>query len=451
MLRTVYALSSGYGTCGVAVIRVTGGQAGPALLKMTGKTKLPKPRHATMSKLIDPCSKEVLDHALTLWFPGPKSFTGEDSAEFQVHGGHAVVKSVLSALGSICDLQPAQAGDFTKRAFANGKLDLTQVEGLADLIHAETEQQRKAAIQQLDGGLFKQFMSWRSELIKIMANIEAYIDFAESEDIEQDVPELVRKQVLNLKAKMEAAVDNSKAGERLRKGVQVVIVGKPNVGKSTLLNQLVQRPAAIVSPIPGTTRDIVETRLDLKGYPVTISDTAGIREETSDVVEQEGVRRAIEAANQADIIVLVQDATDELEHDLSHFGLEHRGQVIVNLMNKVDLKATDDDNPGFIQVSGKSGQGLDDFLHHLFQTVQDLCQTQNGSDCPGLTRSRHRLHLSKAVEYLSDYLEAEQADTDLVICAHHLRKAVREIGQVSGQVSSEQILDVIFADFCIGK
>lgn len=452
MISTVFALSSGHGTCGVALIRITGPKAGKALLDMTGKSKLPKPRHATLAKLINPGSRQVLDQALTIWFPGPKSFTGEDSAELQVHGGHAVVKSVLAALGSIQDLKPAQPGDFTKRAFQNGKLDLTQVEGLADLIHAETEEQRKLAIKQLDGGLFKQFEKWRTQIIKVMANVEAYIDFAESEDIEDDVIETVKKQVKDIIEDMAKVVKEAKKGERLRKGVQVAIVGKPNVGKSTLLNYLVQREAAIVSPLAGTTRDIVETRFDLDGYPMIISDTAGLREETSDIVETEGVKRAIKAANQADVLVLVQEANEDIieNTDLEEFGLENKGQVILKIVNKVDLSAKKLQN-GFLGVSGKTGQGMDRFLDELLKNVKHLCETSSGEDCPGLTRERHRLHLSNALKYLEQYLKEEETGADLVICAHHLRKAVREIGLVSGKVSSDKILDVIFADFCIGK
>jgi len=342
---TVYALSSGHGTCGVAVIRITGPKAGQALLQMTGKSKLPSPRQAQLVKLINPASKEVLDHALSLWFPGPKSFTGEDSAELQVHGGHAVVKAVLAALGSIKDLEPAQAGDFTKRAFHNGKLDLTQVEGLADLIHADTEQQRKLAIKQMDGGLFKQFDKWRNQVIKVMANIEAYIDFAESEDIEDTVPNEVKSQVTDILRDMKVQIEDSKAGERLRQGIQIAIVGAPNVGKSTLLNSLIQRPAAIVSPIPGTTRDIIETRFDLSGYPVIISDTAGLREDSNDIVEKEGIIRAVSAAKNADVLVFVQDANEdtieESDDSLTDFGIDandlNPAQVRLNIVNKIDL------------------------------------------------------------------------------------------------------------------
>lgn len=269
------------------------------------------------------------------------------------------------------------------------------------------------------------------------------------------MPEIARNQVIELKTRMQDQLENSRAGERLRRGIQVAIVGQPNVGKSTLLNMLVQRPAAIVSPLPGTTRDIVETRFDLKGYPVIISDTAGIREQTSDVIEKEGITRAIEAANHADIIVLVQDATAEpkaAKLDLAHFGLKDTGQVKLKVINKVDLNDQVLDETS-LKISSKSGQGMDEFLSRLLEIVRDLCHTQSGGqDCPGLTRERHRLHLAKAVKFLEDYLEDEAKETaDLVICAHHLRKAVREIGMVSGKVSSDQILDVIFADFCIGK
>ena len=368
---------------------------------MTGQDKLPPPRRAQLKRLRHPISKDILDHALTFWLPGPHSFTGEDSAELQIHGGYAVTKAVLAALGSIPGLAPAQAGDFTKRAFHAGKLDLTQVEALADLIHAETDHQRRQALRQLDGNLMKQFELWRTRLIKIMANIEAYIDFAESEDIEETIPKEVHKNILELLEELKLSHKNAKSGERLRKGVHVAIVGKPNVGKSTLLNRIVQRPAAIVSPLAGTTRDVVETRLDLQGYPVVLFDTAGLREETNDIVEEEGVKRAINTGNSADILILVQDATSGNENrtenfDLKEFGLEDIGQVKLNLMNKIDLNNNSHDSTAF-GVSGLTGKGLDEFLDVLTDHVKELCETKSGENCPGLTRDRHKFHLSKAI------------------------------------------------------
>ena len=449
-MHTVYALSSGHGTCGVSVIRVTGSLAGRALMALTNTSKLPPPRQAQLKKLVHPSSKEVLDQALTLWFPAPKSFTGEDSAELQVHGGYAVVKAVLSALSSLPGLHPAQEGDFTKRAFHNGKLDLLQVEGLADLIHAETEKQRKVAVRQLHGSLTKPFEAWRNQLIQMMAQVEAYIDFAESEDIEDSVPDQVRDGVLEMLNDMRQFMSGARSGERIREGVRVAIVGQPNVGKSTLLNRLVNRPAAIVSAIPGTTRDIIEAKFDLQGYPVVILDTAGLRSKVQDIVEEEGVKRAIGVANEADVVVFVRDSVDETV-DFGTFGLTRSpGQSTIQLINKSDLFSPHTTSQDLLAISALNGDGIDKFLDKLLNIVQELCG-KSAMDCPGLTRERHRLHLQKAMDHLKEYLRMEVMGTDLVICAHQLRKAVREIGFVSGRVSSEQILDVIFADFCIGK
>lgn len=346
-------------------------------------------------------------------------------------------------------LQPAQPGDFTKRAFQNGKLDLLQVEGLADLIHAETENQRKLAVRQLNGRLTKPFEQWRSQLVQMMAQVEAFIDFAESEDIEDSVPEQVRESVCDILRDMNKYMLDARAGERLREGIRVAILGQPNVGKSTLINRLVQRPISIVSSLPGTTRDVIETRLDLHGYPIVILDTAGLRSNVQDVVEEEGVKRAVETANDADILVFLKDSLEE-RVNFETFGLENTGQVCLQLINKSDLLPPDTDFKDYLAISALNGQGMDAFLEALLKEVQNLCGTAV-IDSPGLTRQRHRLHLQRAINHLEEYLSQEVVGADLVICAHQLRKAVREIGFVSGRVSSDQILDVIFADFCIGK
>ncbi len=475
---TIFALSSGHGKCGVAVIRVTGPSSSKALAALTEPSKLPSPRLAAVRTLRHPKTRLPLDHALTLWFPGPKSFTGEDSAELQVHGGLAVVNAVLSALGSLDDLRPAEPGEFTRRAFHAGKLDLTQVEGLGDLIHAETEAQRSQAMRQLGGSLFQTYSEWRRRLIKQVANIEAFIDFSESEEIEDGVPEEVAGAVATLADEMESHLADARAGERLRSGVRVAIVGEPNVGKSTLLNLLAQRPAAIVSPIAGTTRDVIETCLDVGGYPVVVVDTAGLRAETDDPIEREGIARAAENARNADLVVLVMDAervgTDDkcdvktigerARDTLTEFGLENQAGKRLIFVNKIDLFASGDEGerlsppngdncpPDMSFISCKTNAGVESALAKMKTAVAELCSTSLG-ESPLLTRQRHRLHVERALANLREYLEAVggEDEADYAVAGQFLRGAIREVGQLSGKVSSEQILDVIFADFCIGK
>lgn len=302
----MFSLSSGRGKCGVAVVRVSGPQASEALHQITGS--LPKPRRAVLCRLKDPLKGDTIDHGLVLWFPGPHSFTGEDSAEFQVHGGPSVVTSLLNALGELPGLRHAEPGDFAKRAFFNGKLDLTEVEGLADLIHAETEAQRKQALRQMEGDLGRLYNSWRAELLRLVAHVEAVIDFGEDENIEDGILDEVKVKVSNLHRTVVDHLSDGRRGERLRAGVHVAIVGAPNAGKSSLLNILCQRPAAIVSPHAGTTRDVLESALDICGYPVILSDTAGLRE-ANDPVEQEGVRRALTRATTADLKILIGDVS----------------------------------------------------------------------------------------------------------------------------------------------
>ncbi|XP_067666803.1 tRNA modification GTPase GTPBP3, mitochondrial-like isoform X2 [Haliotis asinina] len=303
---TIFALSSGHGRSGVAVIRVSGPSTSESLRQMV--RRIPPPRKAVLRRIYFPQSSEAIDKGLVLWFPGPKSFTGEDCAEFQVHGGPAVVTAMLDALAELPGFRHAEAGEFTKRAYMNEQLDLTEVEGLSDLISAETEAQRRQALRQMEGDLGNMYMTWRRRIIKCLANVEAYIDFSEDENIEDDVLDHARSEVQVMIEEMKGHLHDNRRGERLRSGVRVAIIGEPNVGKSSLLNALCQRPAAIVSPIAGTTRDVVETALNIGGYPVLLSDTAGLRE-TGDAVEKEGVRRAIERAEQADIKIILVDAS----------------------------------------------------------------------------------------------------------------------------------------------
>ena len=301
----IFALSSGRGPAAIAVVRISGPRAGAALKALTGK--VPAPRQAALARVRDPQSKEIIDEALALWFPAPASETGEDVAELQLHGGRAVIAATLAALGSIEDLRPAEAGEFTRRAFENGKLDLTAVEGLADLVAAETQGQRRQAFRQMKGLLGGRAEAWRQRLIQALALVEARIDFSDEADVPEDLLAPALKLARELEAEIAAALADGGRGERLREGLVVAIAGPPNAGKSTLLNRLARREAAIVSPYAGTTRDVIEVHLDLAGWPVTLLDTAGIRE-TDDPVEIEGVRRARERAAAADLVLWVVDA-----------------------------------------------------------------------------------------------------------------------------------------------
>ncbi|XP_015245951.1 PREDICTED: tRNA modification GTPase GTPBP3, mitochondrial [Cyprinodon variegatus] len=470
---TIFALSSGHGRCGVAVVRISGPAATTALRSMVGLRKhLPPPRTAMLRSITDPYSKEILDRGLVLWFPAPHSFTGEDSAEFHIHGGPAVITAVLQALGSVPGMRPAEAGEFTRRAFHAGKLDLTEVEGLGDLIHAETEAQRRQALRQMSGDLACLYQNWSHRLKRCLAHVEAFIDFSEDELIEEGVLEQVDISVHDLQAEIGQHLKDERRGERLRSGVHVVIAGATNAGKSSLLNTLCQRPAAIVSPIAGTTRDVVETALDIGGFPVLLSDTAGLRE-SPDLVEQEGVRRARERVQQADLTLLVVDSTllPSEEHQASALLLNHLRSVLSSqentetgrcllVLNKTDLlpeAQREKLNRGLRGVSGlppvcliscQTNEGLKDFLTLLQSSIKSMCGDPL-SGAPTLTQARHRAHLQQCVAALAQY--GRYRDTDLALAAEGIRLALTGLGRITGRVGAEEILDIIFKDFCIGK
>ncbi|KAM3876324.1 5-taurinomethyluridine-[tRNA] synthase subunit GTPB3, mitochondrial [Diretmus argenteus] len=471
--ETIFALSSGHGRCGVAVVRVSGPASATALGCMAGIThSLLRPRTALLRSITNPRSKEVLDRGLILWFPGPHSFTGEDSAEFHIHGGPAVITAVLQALGSLPGMRPAEAGEFTRRAFHAGKLGLTEVEGLGDLIHAETEAQRKQALRQMSGELGRLYQEWSHKLKRCLAHVEAFIDFSEDELIEDGVLDQVDRSVCDLQAAMESHLKDERRGERLRSGVQVVIAGATNAGKSSLLNTLCQRPAAIVSPIAGTTRDVVETALDISGFPVVLSDTAGLRE-SPDLVEREGVRRARERVEQADLTLVVVDST-QLPPDVQQvpaFLQEHLQSVLPTqehsqtegyllVLNKTDLVPDEQRQrmekelrcfsslPPVCVISCQTNEGVQDFLKVLHSRVKALCGDPL-SGAPSLTQARHRAHLQHCVAALAQY--QRYRDIDLALAAEGVRLALTSLGRITGRVGAEEILDIIFKDFCIGK
>jgi tRNA modification GTPase len=445
---TIFALSSGRPPAAIAVVRLSGPRAGDALKALAGK--IPEPRKAALARVRDPQSGEMIDEALALWFPGPRSETGEDMAELQLHGGRAVVAAVFAALSRIEGLRMAEPGEFTRRAFENGHLDLTAVEGLGDLIYAETEAQRRQAYRQLKGLLGDRAETWRKRLIEALALVEARIDFSDEADVPEDLVGPALKIAAELAAEMSAALAGAARGERLRDGLVVAIAGPPNAGKSTLLNRIARREAAIVSPVAGTTRDVIEVHLDLGGYPVTVLDTAGIRE-SDDPVEQEGVRRARERAQQADLILWVEDAAapsalvDPTVQGAPTWIIYNKVDLISNEKNEVIRNESVALSIEF-RLSATSGAGLEPFLAYLGQYAAEFFGTE-----PALiSRERHRQALETSRQALTRAVaEGERGREDII--AEELRLAAQTLGRLTGRVDVEDILDVIFRDFCIGK
>jgi tRNA modification GTPase len=444
---TIFALSSGRPPAAIAVIRISGPRAGHALERLTGR--VPQPRRASLARVRDPATGEMIDEGLALWFPGPNSETGEDIAELQVHGGRAVIAGVLAALGQLDGLRPAEAGEFTRRAFEAGRMDLTAVEGLADLVAAETQAQRLQAYQHLKGLLGARAESWRQRLIEALALVEAGIDFSD----EEDVPKEAMARALDLIGPLAEEISQACGGhgERLREGLRVAIAGPPNVGKSTLFNRLARRDAAIVSPFPGTTRDVLEVHLDLGGYPVTVLDTAGIRE-SEDPVEREGVRRASEQAASADLTLWVVDGTalpSGAKPDSPAGGAHWIVVNKIDLLRPQDVAKVESKFGKELTVhllSGQTGAGVDQLLQSLAGFAGRFFPTE-----PALvTRERQRAHLQETVSALRGAQTAARQDGEEIV-AEQLRLATRALGKLLGRVDVEDILDVIFRDFCIGK
>jgi len=447
---TIVALSSARGPAGVAVIRISGPAAVRAVEYVVGA--VPRPRFAARARLRDPRDGQVLDDGLVLWFPAPASYTGEDVAEFHVHGGMAVVAGVVGALCSVDGVRVAEPGEFTRRAFLNGKMDLVQAEAVADLIDAETEAQRRQALGQLGGELSHIYESWRIRLRDALAHLEAEIDFPD-EELPADLFAGIRENVSGLLVELEKHLGDNRRGERLRRGLYVVIVGAPNVGKSSLLNALARRDAAIVSERAGTTRDVVEVYLDLGGFPVIIADTAGLRESSGDI-EAEGVRRALARAGEADLKLVVVESAPDIALDSRTKNLLDRDAVLV--VNKVDLHEfvegvrVEGHRPWPISVI--TGQGLDKFLTEMEKMVEARVGRGEG---PVITRERHRSSIEDCVTNLRSFVTGSEdlnmTNARIELCAEDLRLAARTLGRVTGKVDVEELLDVVFRDFCIGK
>jgi tRNA modification GTPase len=408
---------------------------------------------ASFRRLRHPHTGEVLDEAVVLWLPGPASFTGEDVAEFHVHGGRAVVAGVLEALASF-GLRLAEPGEFTMRAFGNGKIDLTEAEGLADLINAETAYQRRQAIAQHCGALRGHYDHWRTTLLSAMAYVEASLDFSDEGDVGLNPFQEAVPIIRGLVDELERALADGHRGEIVREGIQVAIVGAPNVGKSSLLNALAGREAAIVFHEPGTTRDVIEVALDLDGFPFVLRDTAGLRE-TESPVEQEGIRRALASAKDADVVLLMYDATTphpmgEGTTAFLHEGVASKSMKTITVINKIDVAQPDLSRwpQETLLVSAKKGHGLDALRSALVRFAEE---SFGGSETPLITRVRHRQEIEHARSALNQFLGSAEASEHPEIAAEHLRASADALGRLTGRLDVEDVLGQIFSEFCIGK
>ena len=416
----------------MAVIRISGNDCLRVLEKL--EIAVPTPRYAKFCKV--KYNGQVIDEAVVLYFKAPHSFTGEDVLELQVHGSRAVIRTILTVLGGMENLRMAEPGEFSRRAFENGKMDLTEAEGLADLIEAGTEAQVKQAMRQMQGELGKIYDSWRAEMLSLLSHIEAYIDFPD-EDLPKELADRVVAQINDFAAKILEHLNDNKRGERIREGLYITIIGAPNVGKSSLLNYLAKRDAAIVSDTAGTTRDVIEVSLEIGGYPVTIADTAGLRE-TSDNIESEGIKRAKAKAEQADFKIAMFESGKEQDSETFHMVDEDT----VVLINKVDDEQRVE-GVG-IPISIKSGYGLEKMLQVL---ETKITEKYGLTESATITRARHRIALTNALNSLNQF----STDKPIELIAEDIRYAARSLGQITGKIDVDEILGEIFSKFCIGK
>jgi tRNA modification GTPase len=442
---TIYALSTGPGISGVAIIRLSGKDSLNVIKALTNKD-LPKPRYAALRKIFKPNSKDLIDEGIIMWFAGPESYTGEDMAEIHVHGSKAVIDALHTSISKIENCRLAEPGEFTKLAFQNGKIDLLQAESVADLISSETEIQRQQAIKIMNGKSAVQFNFLREKLLKILSNVEAKIDFPD-EDLPNNILDEIKNSSREIIKKIEKILNDQKIGERIREGFKIAIVGPTNAGKSSLLNHLSNRDVAIVSEIAGTTRDVIETHLNIDGYPVIVSDTAGIRESKNEI-EKKGIKLSLNRAEQADLKLLVVDAkkldfTDVLK------GLLDQNAILV--INKSDLLRRDIDPEikklNHVLISLKENSNIDELISKIKNNLKNKFIT---SDDILITRERHRQHLEQCLEHLKNFNKKNE-DDDFDKAAEDLRLATRQLSMIVGKVDVEEILGSIFNDFCIGK
>jgi len=434
---TIFALSTPPGKSGVAVIRISGNNAVNALVAL-GYKAVPTPRLATLAKLSSPDTNMLIDEVLFIYFKAPSSFTGEDIVEIHCHGSRAVISAISMVLLTLPGFRLAEAGEFSRRAFMHGKMDLTRAEGIADLIDAETSAQQRQALRQMSGELETLYENWRSQLIHVLAYIEAYIDFPD-EDLPPSVIEEITIEVAALREAMSAHLADNRRGEKIRDGLTITIIGAPNAGKSSLLNWLAKRDVAIVSQVAGTTRDIIEVHLDVGGYAVVVSDTAGLRD-SHDEIESEGIRRAIERARSADLKIAVYDATQNDIDEATQVLIDKNTIIIANKIDLPGAKSLGNAMP----VSVKTGQGGQALLSYIEKVASEMLGT---SESPIISRARHRQHLLNC----ANQLQLFDLYKDIELSAEDLRRAAVHLGQITGRIDIEMVLDEIFSAFCIGK
>ena len=442
---TIYALSSGPGISGLAVIRVSGTETKRIIENLTNSPP-PKPRYATLKKFIKINTNELIDEGILLWFPGPQSYTGEDMAEFHVHGSRAVIEAIHAAISKIGDCRLAEPGEFTKIAFQNGKINLLKAESISDLISAETEMQRQQAIKIMSGKSSEKFNDLRNRLLKILSNVEAKIDFPE-EDLPDEIIKNIKIESKKIKEEIQKILNDNKVGELIREGFKIAIVGPANAGKSSLLNFLSNRDVAIVSEIAGTTRDVIEVHLNLDGYPVTISDTAGIRD-SKDEIERKGVKLALKKAENSDLnIILIEPKSDDFTGFLNDL-VNEKGLIVVN-KSDLGIEKIDQEIKKYkpIYLSVKEEKNLDVLIKAI---KEKLKKKFIKSDDILITRERHRQNLEQCVFHLNNF-EQKNSLEEFDKASEDLRLATRHLGVIVGKVDVEEILGSIFNDFCIGK
>jgi tRNA modification GTPase len=442
---TIFALSSGPGISGVAIIRISGPEASNVIKSLTGK-EIPKPRMAVLRKINNINASELIDEGIIIWFPGPESYTGEDMAEIHVHGGKAVILAVQNEISKIKNCRFAEPGEFTKLAFQNGKINLLKAESIADLISAETEIQRLQAVKVMQGQSSQKFNELREKLLKLLSFVEAKIDFPE-EDLPEDNLKKIKKDSTDVLNKIEQILNDQKVGEIIREGFKIAIVGPTNAGKSSLLNNLSNREVAIVSEIAGTTRDVIETHLNIDGYPVIISDTAGIRN-SKDEIEKKGIKLSLDKAENADLKLVVVDAKSINLSGFLNDLLKNNAILVINksdlLKNKIDSEVLKFDH---VLISLKENSNIDKLILKIKSNLQNKFISQENIL---ITRERHRQHLIKSAEHLRNFLDKNDKK-DFDKAAEDLRLATRHLGMIVGKVDVEEILGSIFNDFCIGK